>query len=1395
MRAAVDWVEKDIAQTDVRLKRLDSSNGLSRRLFLNRAPDDCDAGWVWRGSRKQTSIGCTHARLLPRRGVTRRMPCGALQNARNRKLDSHFLFAFLVAVLYQVHPGEGSFLGSSKAVFAHGCDDHWTLADPQRMPQLTQMTLCVDVRPLDTEGEWTAFTYSKPPVPHYSLALQGDPDGLYVWLLGVQHHFPTRLAPLRWHHMCLQHDAGRRTMTLEVDGEVFKRTVITQAIPPAGELVLGCHSWDTASPKWGAGGAELYLFRIWDDVRKPLACEDGTVVGWNSRDWHMTGISRFTDDTLLCGHKRARRAGLAPIAGRVLPSLIPEPHVVQCSFSEFCAIGTAYYWMSVNLETTGKKTEAELSTWLSQVFNISTCVPSSHTTDSPVHKTANNSTDRDQHSCKNEAETAVSLLQGIEVICNTKEDIRVTNCTVVLQLYQPTDTCLLRQVLQESSLDTSIQAHVLGDVERVGQGLCQNGDTLSPDDGFVRCTSSTSLSDVCSSGGPVNVTCTYKEPAYIPMEMHLSVSQLCNRKEQQYCDCSNFCRDTAAYYVLEVDILSASVSIADVRKMVSQLSSGQTCISPVTICPFFRLISEFYQGAHLQCHGTESRLYSCMVVLKLSQPVDMCAASTVMLYLLEDSDDINFNGAVTRAAICGWPSGPVADLLNSTFTWVSVDLHASEICDSLNPVIFSCKEDEILGVLLKESCRIPTSPPSTSTSSPVTMPLFPPTVTPSSSHNNSTTDGATMEFTTGIPAQSEEAQADQLLEQTRDIAGLNSSQVQQVVSRLEDLLSGPNITLALAHRLLNIVSNLLNVSAITLAASSSRIITAVETLGLKLVVEGRTEKISSDSLALAVRKVDGASFEETSFSIADPNNLQITVRGEQKVRRRTGSLRAPTLGTIILPASLTDDLMTQEQLLASRVQFIFYQRTTVFQDMALRNRSINSGVLATSVANLSISGLRDNVVFTMQNNQPITGNFVASCVFWDHNLNEGSGGWSSDGCTVQNTTEEETTCSCNHLTSFAVLLDISREGITDRLQATIQTFITFIGCGISAIFLSITLLTYLGFEKLRRDIPSKILIQLCTALLFLNLTFLLDSWLALYPDAVGLCISTAFFLHYFLLVSFTWMGLEAFHMYLAIVKVFNSYMSRYMLKFSLFGWGVPLMVVIIVIAISKDNYGLISYGKYTDGSTDEFCWIRNDVAFYVALVAYFCLVFVINLAMFVVVMVQLRRIKRQNPNNSQHRNGLQELRSVAGLTFLLGLTWGFAFFAWGPVNLAFMYLFAILNSLQGFFIFIFHCALKENVRRKWRAYLCCGRLQLPETAASTEWSRTTIQANYKKDLLGTSIQTSDSYLSSSTSFRTNDSTELPTPTSDVSEDSIFTSLQESNVEVVVNSRHRAQRPQ
>lgn len=94
------------------------------------------------------------------------------------------------------------------------------------------------------------------------------------------------------------------------------------------------------------------------------------------------------------------------------------------------------------------------------------------------------------------------------------------------------------------------------------------------------------------------------------------------------------------------------------------------------------------------------------------------------------------------------------------------------------------------------------------------------------------------------------------------------------------------------------------------------------------------------------------------------------------------------------------------------------------------------------------------------------------------------------------------------------------------------------------------------------------------------------------------------------------------------------------------------------------------------------CWIKDDRIFYISVVAYFCLIFLTNLSMFCTVLVQLTSVKSQS-QKTRKKMILNDLRGTISLTFLLGLTWGFAFFAWGPVRIFFMYLFAICNTLQG----------------------------------------------------------------------------------------------------------------
>ncbi|XP_033616317.1 adhesion G-protein coupled receptor G2 isoform X2 [Fukomys damarensis] len=570
------------------------------------------------------------------------------------------------------------------------------------------------------------------------------------------------------------------------------------------------------------------------------------------------------------------------------------------------------------------------------------------------------------------------------------------------------------------------------------------------------------------------------------------------------------------------------------------------------------------------------------------------------------------------------------------------------------------------------------------------------------------------------------------------------SDLESQVSQMEQALSLGSLEPNLAGEMINQVSKLLHNPPALLAPLAQRLLKVVDDIGLQLNFSSKTISLTSPSLALAVIRVNASDFNTTTFAAQDPANLQVSLETQAPEN---------SIGVITLPSSLMSNLPANDVELASRVQFNFFETPALFQDPSLENISLVSYVISSSVANLTVKNLTRNVTVTLRHIELSQDDLTVRCVFWDLGRNGGKGGWSSDGCSVKVRRLNETICTCSHLTSFGVLLDLSRASLPPG-QMMALTFITYIGCGLSSIFLSVTLVTYIAFEKIRRDYPSKILIQLCAALLLLNLVFLLDSWIALY-NTRGLCISVAAFLHYFLLVSFTWMGLEAFHMYLALVKVFNTYIRKYILKFCIIGWGVPAVVVTTVLIISLNNYGLGSYGKFPNGSPDDFCWINSNAVFYITVVGYFCVIFLLNISMFIVVLVQLCRIKKKKQLGAQRKTSIQDLRSIAGLTFLLGITWGFAFFAWGPVNVTFMYLFAIFNTLQGFFIFIFYCVAKENVRKQWRRYLCCGKLRLAE---NSDWSKTATNG-LKKQTVNQGVSSSSNSLQSS-SNSTNSTTLL-----------------------------------
>ena len=90
--------------------------------------------------------------------------------------------------------------------------------------------------------------------------------------------------------------------------------------------------------------------------------------------------------------------------------------------------------------------------------------------------------------------------------------------------------------------------------------------------------------------------------------------------------------------------------------------------------------------------------------------------------------------------------------------------------------------------------------------------------------------------------------------------------------------------------------------------------------------------------------------------------------------------------------------------------------------------------------------------------------------------------------------------------------------------------------------------------------------------------------------------------------------------------------------------------------------------------------------------------------------------KKVDKKNTENVKRL--LISIFGIMFLFGLTWVFGALTISDASTAFQFLFAIFNSLQGFFIFVFFCVLGKEARELWLQFLCRGH-KIPWITSST----------------------------------------------------------------------------
>uniref|UniRef100_A0A3B5B7U1 Cadherin EGF LAG seven-pass G-type receptor 1 n=1 Tax=Stegastes partitus TaxID=144197 RepID=A0A3B5B7U1_9TELE len=329
------------------------------------------------------------------------------------------------------------------------------------------------------------------------------------------------------------------------------------------------------------------------------------------------------------------------------------------------------------------------------------------------------------------------------------------------------------------------------------------------------------------------------------------------------------------------------------------------------------------------------------------------------------------------------------------------------------------------------------------------------------------------------------------------------------------------------------------------------------------------------------------------------------------------------------------------------------------------------------------------------------------CVFWDHSIPiGGTGGWSSKGCEVLNRNNSHISCQCNHMTSFAVLMDISKREHGDVLPLKIVTYTTV---SVSLLLLLLTFILLCLLRRLRSNLHV-IHRNLVAALFFSMLVFLLG---INQTDNVFVCTVIAILLHYFYMCTFAWMFVEGLHIYRMLTEMRNINHGHMRFYYAM-GWGIPAIITGLAVGLDPQGYG-----------NPDFCWLSvHDTLIW----SFAGPIFVVVLVNIVIFILAAKASCGRRQKAVEKSGAIPALRMAFVLLLLISATWLLGLMAVNSDVMIFHYLFAGFCCLQGIFIFFFHIIFNKEVRKNLKNVFT-GKKSVPDESSTTRASLLTRSLN------------------------------------------------------------------
>lgn len=329
------------------------------------------------------------------------------------------------------------------------------------------------------------------------------------------------------------------------------------------------------------------------------------------------------------------------------------------------------------------------------------------------------------------------------------------------------------------------------------------------------------------------------------------------------------------------------------------------------------------------------------------------------------------------------------------------------------------------------------------------------------------------------------------------------------------------------------------------------------------------------------------------------------------------------------------------------------------------------------------------------------------CVFWNFTIFDELGAWADEGCMFVSDINNVVTCSCDHLTSFSILM---ATGIPQHLIVALD-IITYVGVGISLASLVICLIIE-GYvwKAITRNSTAFMrhvsIINTALSLLIADICFIIAASFAKnplenpgedYQVPVGPCSAATFFMHLFYLALFFWMLVSGLLLFYRTVMVFSHMSKSAMLAIGFcLGYGCPLIIAVVTVAVTAGGGGYIQ--------KNEACWLNwLETKALLALVIPALTIVLINILILIVIIVKILRRGVGESVQTDDKHTLAVIaRCVIILTPLFGLTWSLGV---GTIisstNEGIHIAFAFFNSLQvhGFHFMIIGRILLSRLKK------------------------------------------------------------------------------------------------